>query len=116
MNFIAIVNLIRSLGPAVFVVADAFRYGMQKHGGETWKSVSVETHLQRAGEEVFAWFANRTNYSLLASASLRILFALAKCATSKKYIPKADQPKIEPLPEEEPTPEPDEDRPNVPKQ
>jgi hypothetical protein len=89
MNFLSIITLIRSLGPSLFIVADAFRYGMLKYGNDSWKQTAAETHLQIAGEEAISWIHNRSNYSLLASASLRMLFALALCATSKQYVPKS---------------------------
>jgi hypothetical protein len=85
MNFFQILTLIRSLGPAIYVVADAFQYGMQKHGSDGWKMRSPGWHLHKATMSINEWFLDRTKYSLLADAGLRVLFALAQCATSKKY-------------------------------
>ncbi len=93
MKLVAAVALFRSLLPAIYVVADAFRYGMAKNGDGTWKSVSAQAHASIALDKLVEWFTTR-RFSLLADSVLRLLFALCLTAKSSKYIPK--QPAVEP--------------------
>lgn len=90
MNWMAIIALVRSLFPAFLVVAEAFKWGMQKHGGDTWKGTSPHEHVSKAIEKIGAWMTER-RASLLADAGLRLLFALCLVIGSPsraKYVPK----------------------------
>lgn len=90
MNWVTVLALFRTLAPAFFIVAEAFKYGMKKHGGETWKDTSASEHVNKAIEKIGTWLTER-RASLLADAGLRLLFALCLVvgSTSKaKYVPK----------------------------
>ncbi len=88
MNWVAVLTLVRSLSPAFFVLAEAFQYGMKKHGGESWKDKLPSDHVNKAIEKIGTWLTERRS-SLLADAGLRLMFALCLCVGSKsKYVPK----------------------------
>jgi hypothetical protein len=88
MNIIQILTLLRSLLPAIQVVAEAFRFGMEKHGPDTWKDTDPNQHVQKAFNAIANW-TSTNRYSALADAALRLLFALCLSAASKKYEPKS---------------------------
>ncbi len=83
-----ILTLIRSLMPAFVILAEAFRYGMARHGGETWKDKSAAHHANKALSALSEWLGSPRQYSLLADAALRLLFALCLSATERVYRPK----------------------------
>lgn len=96
MKWAAILVIIRACLPAMYVLADAFRFGVNKHGDGTWKDISPVDHVGKAMSKIGEWMVTK-NYNLLADAGLRILFALSKCATSAKYNPTSKrEPKDKP--------------------
>lgn len=92
MNLLQILALLRSLLPAIQIVAEAFRFGMEKHGADTWKETDPRVHVQKAFNAIANW-SGSNRYSSLADAALRLLFALCLSAASKKYEPKSSEPK-----------------------
>jgi hypothetical protein len=89
MNIMQIVALIRSILPAMQIVAEAFRFGVDKHGSDSWKNLSASEHVQKAMEAISQSSTSTRRCSLLADAALRLLFALClSIGTTKKYEPK----------------------------
>lgn len=82
-----ILPLLRSLAPALLVLAHAFRYGMQKHGDGTWKNRTAEFHVGKAMSSIGQWFESPMSYYHLANAGLRLMFALTLVGI-KEYEPK----------------------------
>lgn len=70
--------LTKSLLPALLIVADVFRYGIKKYGSDTWKNDSAQYHVEQAMAKLGEWVTSPTQYTLLADAGLRLLFALFK--------------------------------------
>jgi hypothetical protein len=93
MNIFQILALLRSLLPAIQVVAEAFRFGVEKHGADTWKSTDPNDHVMKAFNAISQW-SSSNRYSALADAALRLLFALCLTAASQKYVPKV-KPEVE---------------------
>lgn len=87
-NVVSILTLLKSVTPALIIIAHAFRYGMSKHSGVSWKSQSAKHHVGKATTAIGDWVANPKAYSLLADAGLRLLFALCLSAKITKYVPK----------------------------
>ncbi len=101
MNWLCVLTFLKSVAPAIYVLADAFRYGVNKHGDGTWRDQSPGQHVNKAIERIQAWTTDR-QYSTLADAGLRIVFALSQVATGKTYKPKPAEPKPAPAALEKP--------------
>jgi len=86
-NVLTLLPLIKTLLPALLVISEAFRYGISKHGSDTWKNRTAEFHAAKATERLTVWVSSPMQYSLLADAGLRLLFALC-LVTGKTYVPK----------------------------
>lgn len=89
-NIVTILPVIRAAMPALVIVAGAFKYGLQRHGGETWKDKSPMHHAMKAKISLSEWLVEPSKYSRLADAALRLLFALCLVATEPSYVPKAE--------------------------
>jgi len=90
VNIMQIIALIRSLLPAMQIVAEAFRFGVQKHGPDTWKNLSAAEHVHKAGESVSQSMSatGAQRCSALADAALRLLFAVCLTIGNSRYVPK----------------------------
>jgi hypothetical protein len=94
MNLMQIIALFRALLPAMQILAEAFRFGVDKHGPDTWKNLNAAEHVQKAVEAVSQSNTSPRRCSLLADAALRLLFALClSLGPAKNYVPKPTDPK-----------------------
>ncbi len=77
VNFVSLLSMIRSIGPAFFLMASAFKYGAQKYGDGTWKDRSAGDHLEDAVKDIIAWKRGDITSPLLVDAALHVVFAVA---------------------------------------
>lgn len=90
MNFLYVWRMISALGPVIYLMADAFRYGATKFGDGTWRTTSSAEHIDAALRNIVAWKNGDTTQPQLVDATLRMAFALAQAisggTTPKEYV------------------------------
>lgn len=77
VNFLALWNMIRAVGPAFYLMAAAFKHGTEKYGDGTWRDQSPVAHLEAALKDIVAWRNGDVTSPLLVDAALRVVFAVA---------------------------------------
>ena len=82
-NVASIIAFIRALGPTVYLLAAAYRYGRQKYGDGSWKTQSTLEHIDRANEDLLEWKSGtNTEKPYLIDAALRLAFAVSTAVAS----------------------------------
>jgi hypothetical protein len=87
---VQVLRFVRALYPVILIVAEAYRYGMTKHGDGTWKELSANEHMDKAVNHLVAWKEGAVDKPVLIDAALRILFAASVAITENlsptKYV------------------------------
>lgn len=89
-NLVSLLALVRALGPAIYLVAAAYRFGCKKHGDGTWRQITPHEHITRAASDlqtVTSEGGKSQGGMLLINTILRLSFA-ATLLISNGLIPK----------------------------
>lgn len=88
---IQVLQLIRSVYPAMLIVAAAYRYGVEKYGDGTWQELTPTDHIEKALGNIERWRKGETKEDpVLVDACLRLMFAVSLAITQgivpQKYV------------------------------